>query len=165
MEVCRGERTSEATVQATCEVARRAGRQPIRVERDVPGFLVNRLQLALLWEAFHIVEEGIASPDDIDRAMQSGLGLRWAAVGPFRVVDLAGLGTFRAVAARLFPELSASTEPPAALVERVDRGEVGAAAGQGFYPYPPGAHEALIAGRNARLLRLRRALTDTTPEP
>jgi len=122
VEVCRGERTSEATVQATCEVARRAGRQPIRVERDVPGFLVNRLQLALLWEAFHIVEEGIASPDDIDRAMQSGLGLRWAAVGPFWVVDLAGLGTFRAVAARLFPELSASTEPPAALVDKVDRG-------------------------------------------
>src|SRR2546422_553905 len=91
------------------DTASRVGGTTIGVERDVPGFLVNRLQLALLWEAFHIVEEGIASPDDIDRAMQSGLGLRWAAVGPFRVVDLAGLGTFRAVAARLFPELSAST--------------------------------------------------------
>ena len=165
VEVCRGDRTSEATMQATCELARRAGRQPIRVERDVPGFLINRLQLALLREAFHIVEEGIASPDDVDRAVQSGLGLRWAAIGPFRVVDLAGLGTFRAVAAHLFPELSTSTQPPAALVDKVDRGEVGAAAGQGFHPYPPGAHEALVAGRNARLLRLRRALADTPGEP
>lgn len=160
VEVCRGPRTSDEVMEVTYELARRAGRQPIRVERDVPGFLVNRLQFALLREAFHIVDEGIASAEDVDRAVQGGLGLRWAAVGPFRVVDLAGLATFRAVAAQLFPRLAADTTPPGVLAEKLERGESGAAAGQGFHGYPPGAHEALIAGRNARLLALQRALAD-----
>jgi 3-hydroxybutyryl-CoA dehydrogenase len=162
VEVCRGERTSEATMQATCELARRGGRRPIRVEQDVPGFVINRLQLALVREALHLVEQGIASPDDVDLAVQWGLGLRWTAVGPFQVMDLAGLRTFGAVAALLFPELSAATGPPATLAGKVERGEVGAAAGQGFYRYPPGAHQAAIARRNALLLRLRR--TVTSPE-
>jgi len=160
VEVCRGQRTSDAVMEATCDLARRAGRQPIRVERDVPGFLVNRLQFALLREAFHIVGEGIASAEDVDRAVQGGLGLRWAAVGPFRVVDLAGLATFRAVATQLFPRLAADTTPPGVLAEKLERGESGAAAGRGFHGYPPDAHEALIAGRNARLLALQRALAD-----
>lgn len=160
VEVCRGQRTSDAVMETTSELARRAGRQPIRVERDVPGFLVNRLQFALLREAFHIVDEGIASAEDVDRAVQGGLGLRWAAVGPFRVVDLAGLATFRAVATQLFPGLAAETTPPGMLAEKLERGESGAAAGRGFHSYPPGAHEALIAGRNARLLALQRALAD-----
>jgi len=160
VEVCRGERTSDAVMDATCALARRAGRRPIRVERDVPGFVVNRLQFALLREAFHLVEAGIASADDVDRAVEGGLGLRWAAIGPFRVIDLAGLATFHAVATHLFPELSADATPPAVLAEKLARGETGAAAGHGFHPYPPGAHDGLIGTRNARLLTLRRVLGD-----
>jgi 3-hydroxybutyryl-CoA dehydrogenase len=158
VEVCRGAATSDAVMDTTCELARRAGRRPIRVERDVPGFLVNRLQFALLREAFHIVEAGIASAEDVDRAVQGGLGLRWAAIGPFRVVDLAGLATFHAVATQLFPRLAAEPSPPAVLAGKLERGETGAAAGRGFHAYPPGAHDGLIAARNARLLALRRAL-------
>lgn len=164
VEVTRGERTSEATVRETCEIARRVGRRPIRVERDVPGFLWNRLQLALLREAFHIVEQGIASPEDVDLAVQWGLGFRWAAVGPFRVVDLAGLGTFRAVAGYLYPELSVAREPQPVLEEKIKRGESGARAGRGFYDYPPGAHEDLIRLRDARLMALRRALASDNGE-
>jgi len=163
VEVCRGRRTADAVMDATCELARRAGRRPIRVERDVPGFVVNRLQFALLREAFHLVEAGIASADDVDRAVQDGLGLRWAAIGPFRVVDLAGLATFHAVATHLFPRLSADAAPPAVLAGKLDRGQSGAAAGQGFHAYPPGAHDRLIELRNARLLALRRALTGPDP--
>ena len=160
VEVCRGRRTSDAVMDSTCALARRAGRRPIRVERDVPGFLVNRLQFALLREAFHLVAEGIASAEDVDRAVQGGLGLRWAAIGPFRVVDLAGLATFHAVATQLFPRLSADASPPGLLAEKLDRGESGAAAGRGFHTYPPGAHDGLIGTRNARLLALRRTLGD-----
>jgi 3-hydroxybutyryl-CoA dehydrogenase len=164
VEVCRGQRTSDAVMDTTCELARRAGRQPIRVERDVPGFLVNRLQFALLREAFHLVAEGIASAEDVDRAVQGGLGLRWAAIGPFRVVDLAGLATFQAVATQLFPRLSADAAPPGLLAGKLDRGESGAAAGRGFHLYPPGAHDELIATRNARLLGLRRVLGEPGPD-
>lgn len=160
VEVNRGERTSEATMAATCELARRAGRRPIRVERDVPGFLWNRLQLALLREALHIVEQGIASPEDVDLAVELGLGLRWAAVGPFRVADLAGLGTFRAVAESLYPHLSGAAAPQRILEDKISRGETGARSGRGFHDYPPGAHEALIRRRDALLLALRRLLAE-----
>lgn len=163
VEVNRGARTAEATMAATCQLARRLGRWPIRVERDVPGFLWNRLQLALLREAVHVVEQGIASPEDVDRAVQWGLGLRWTAVGPFRVVDLAGLRTFRAVAATLYPELSAARAPQDLLDGRIAAGATGAAAGRGFHDYPPGAHEALVGERDARLLALRRLLAGDQP--
>jgi 3-hydroxybutyryl-CoA dehydrogenase len=158
VEVNRGEKTSEETMRATCALAERIGRHPIRVERDVPGFLWNRLQLAVIREAVHLVEQGIASPEDVDQAVQWGLGLRWAAVGPFRIVDLAGLGTFRAVAATLFPELSTATAPQRLLEEAIAHGHLGARSGKGIYEYPPGAHEALIRERDQRLIALRRAL-------
>ena len=91
VEVTRGEKTSEETMRAPVALAERLGRRPLRVERDAPGFLWNRLQMALLREALHIVEQGIATPEAIDQAVELGLGLRWAAVGPFRIADLAGL--------------------------------------------------------------------------
>lgn len=158
VEVNRGARTSEETMRAACALAERVGRRPIRVEKDVPGFLWNRLQLALIREAVHIVEQGIARPEDVDLAVQWGLGFRWAALGPFRVMDLAGLGTFRAVAASLFPELSAARGPQRLFEEAIAAGRVGASAGKGVYEYPPGAHEALIRERDSRLIALRRAL-------
>jgi len=158
VEVNRGRETSEATMQATCALAERLGRVPIRVERDVPGFLWNRLQLALVREAVHIVEQGIARPEDVDLAVQWGLGLRWATAGPFRIMDLAGLPTFRAVAAYLYPELSATREPGWLFETAIAQGRTGAAAGHGVYEYPAGAHAALIATRNTRLMALRRVL-------
>ena len=102
VEVIRGPRTADAAVDLTCDLARRIGRVPIRVEKDVPGFLWNRLQLALVREALHVVEQGIASPEAVDQAITAGLGLRWAAVGPLRLMDLGGLATFHAIAAYLY---------------------------------------------------------------
>lgn len=158
VEVNRGAETSEATMQATVALAERIGRRPLRVERDVPGFLWNRLQLPLVREAIHIVEQGIAGPQDVDLAVQWGLGLRWAAAGPFRIMDLAGLPTFRTVAAYLYPELSAAAAPQALLEDAIARGYTGARAGRGFYEYPAGTHEALIRQRDARLIALRESL-------
>jgi 3-hydroxybutyryl-CoA dehydrogenase len=77
-------------------------------------------------------------------------------------VDLAGLVTFGAVAASLYPELSAATAPTPALTERIERGATGARAGRGFYEYPPGAHESLMRDRDTRLLLLRRLLGGPT---
>ncbi len=76
VEVIRGERTGDGALDLTCALARRIGRVPLRVERDAPGFLWNRLQLALVREAIHVVEQGIASPEAVDLAVTAGLGLR-----------------------------------------------------------------------------------------
>jgi 3-hydroxyacyl-CoA dehydrogenase len=154
VEVVRGERTSDAAVELTCGLARRIGRIPIRVEKDVPGFLWNRLQLALIREALHVVEQGIASPEAVDEAITSGLGLRWAAVGPFRLMDLGGLATFHAVAAYLYRDLSRAGEPQETLTAKLAAGQTGVRAGRGFYDYPSGAADGAIAARDARLFEL-----------
>jgi 3-hydroxybutyryl-CoA dehydrogenase len=164
VEITRGATTSEETMRATVALTERLGRRPLRVERDVPGFLWNRLQMALVREAVHIVEHGIARPEDVDAAMQWGLGFRWAAAGPFRIIDLAGLATFRAVAAYVYPELSRAQAPQTLLDDSLQKGHAGARAGRGFYEYPPGAHEALMRARNARLIALRKALGREVPD-
>jgi 3-hydroxyacyl-CoA dehydrogenase len=154
VEVTRGRETSPAVMDLTCDFARHIGRIPIRVEKDVPGLLWNRLQFALVREAIHVIEEGIATPEAVDLAVTAGLGLRWATVGPMQIMDLAGIQTFHAIAAYLYPELSTAQEPQRTLAEKVALGHTGARAGQGFYPYPPGAHDAAIARRDAKLFAL-----------
>ncbi|MBI3630137.1 MAG: 3-hydroxyacyl-CoA dehydrogenase family protein [Candidatus Rokubacteria bacterium] len=160
VEITRGAKTSEETMRATVTLAQRIGRRPFRVERDTPGFLWNRLQMALVREAVHIVEQGVATPEDVDEAMRWGLALRWTAVGPFQIMDLAGLTTFRAVASYVYPDLSSASKPHALLEDLIARGHTGARAGKGFHEYGPGAHEALIRARDARLIALRRAMTE-----
>jgi 3-hydroxyacyl-CoA dehydrogenase len=158
VEVIRGQRTADAAMDLTCDLARRIGRIPIRVEKDVPGFLWNRLQLALVREALHVVEQGIASPEAVDQAIRAGLGLRWAAVGPLRLMDLGGLATFHAIAAYLYQDLSAAQTPQRILADKVAAGETGLRAGRGFYQYPAGCADAAIAARDARLFELLKLL-------
>jgi 3-hydroxybutyryl-CoA dehydrogenase len=85
------------------------GKRPVRVERDVPGFIWNRLQFALLREALWIVENSVASPDTVDEIVRHGLARRWRLTGPFETVALGGVDTFAAVANNLFPHLSSAT--------------------------------------------------------
>lgn len=158
VEVIRGERTADGAMDLACELARRIGRVPIRVEKDAPGFLWNRLQMALVREAVHVVEQGIAGPEAVDLAITAGLGLRWAAVGPLRIMDLAGLATFHSVASYVYKELSGEKEPNRILAEKVAGGETGARSGRGFYDYPPGEADAQIAARDAKLFELLKIL-------
>lgn len=157
VEVVSGRQTSPETVATTCALAERLGKVPIRVARDVPGFVWNRLQFAILREALHICEAGIARPEDVDLALTHGLGFRWAAVGPLRLVDLAGLDIFHTIARYLLPELSRSSDPPKLLADLVADGRLGAKAGAGFYPYPPGAAEEAIARRDRLLIAMLKA--------
>jgi 3-hydroxyacyl-CoA dehydrogenase len=80
--------TDAATVKRTREILLRAGRKPALLQKEVDGFVLNRLQGALLAEAFRLVEDGVMSPDDIDTVIKHGLGLRWAFMGPFETIDL-----------------------------------------------------------------------------
>jgi 3-hydroxybutyryl-CoA dehydrogenase len=111
VEIVGTERTSAETIEALTGWMRALGKAPIAVRRDVPGFVVNRLQYALLREAYALVDGGICSFADVDRAVTQGLGARWAAIGPFETMDLAGLDVHAAVAENLWPELSNTTEP------------------------------------------------------
>ena len=96
-------------VAALTEALVALGKRPVRVDRDVPGFVWNRLQFAILREAAWIVENGVASPEVVDLIVRDGLARRWATIGPFETVALGGATTFEAIANLLWPELSNAT--------------------------------------------------------
>jgi carnitine 3-dehydrogenase len=92
VEVVAGRQTSEAAVDSALEVFRHLGKRPIRIRRELPGHVANRLQAALWREAYHLVSEGVASVEDVDIAISAGPGLRWALLGPFATQHLSGGG-------------------------------------------------------------------------
>ena len=143
VELVRGEETSEDTVATLRDLYRGIGKSPAVVQREAPGFVGNRLQMALLREALAIVEAGIATPHDVDTIIKTGFGRRLAAAGVFEVFEAAGWDLTLAVADQLFPAIDRATEPPASLRERVARGELGLKSGQGFYAWTPEEAAAL----------------------
>jgi 3-hydroxybutyryl-CoA dehydrogenase len=131
----------------------RLGKAPVVVRRDVPGFVANRLQYALLREAYALVDAGVCSFADVDRAVTHALGARWAAIGPFETMDLAGLDVHAAVAANLWPELSRSSEPSPAIQEALDAGALGVKSGRGVRGAYEPADAAALQARRDRVLR------------
>jgi 3-hydroxybutyryl-CoA dehydrogenase len=112
VEVIRGQATDAAVVERQAATLRGLGKRPIVVEKDVPGFVWNRMQLALLREAVWLVEQGVASPAAVDEVVRDGLARRWRLTGPFQTVALGGAETFERIAANLLPVLSKSEALP-----------------------------------------------------
>ena len=160
VEVVAGEATSDATVERTADVVEAVDREPIRVRKDAPGFVWNRVQFAVLRECAHIVDRGIASVADVDRAVRDGYALRTAAVGPFETVDLSSLSLFRTIAAELYPSLSDADAPGPAFDDRVEAGREGVTTGAGFHEYDETAREA-VRRRDDRVAALRAAQAGT----
>ena len=142
VEVVPTEETSEETTSAVMELLTSLGKQPILVEREVPGFVASRLQMAVLREALWLVENNVASAEDVDRAISAGLGRRWATAGVLHVLEVAGWNLISRVAADVFPHLS-NADDPALLREMVERGDSGVKAGKGFYDWTPEKAEEL----------------------
>jgi 3-hydroxybutyryl-CoA dehydrogenase len=109
VEVIAGERTPPARRDRVVELLRASGKRPVLLDKEAPGLLWNRLQLALLRECLWLVENGVASSETIDEVMRDGLARRWRLTGPFETVGLGGARTFDAIAANLFPVLSDAT--------------------------------------------------------
>lgn len=143
VEVVRGPGTSDETVATLCALLKEIGKQPAIIQREVPGFIGNRLQGALLREAISIVEHGIASPEDVDIVVRNSFGRRLSAAGVFEVFELAGLDLVLAACSYLIPHLESSTEPSSLLKEKVARGELGVRTGKGFYEWTPESADAL----------------------
>jgi 3-hydroxybutyryl-CoA dehydrogenase len=131
IEIVRGERTSDETVAQVQAVAEKMGKTPIIV-RDSPGFATSRLGVAIGLEAIRMLEEGVASADDIDRAMELGYN---HPMGPLRLTDLVGLDVRLGIAEYLAATLGARFEPPQLLRDKVARGELGKKTGEGFYKW------------------------------
>lgn len=132
VEVTQAERTSLATVERTIALMEAAGKTPVHVKRDVPGFIGNRLQHALWREAIALVEEGICSAEDVDVVVRSTLGLKLQVLGPLENADLVGLDLTYAIHDYVLPHIDARPHPSPLLRRLVDQGELGMKAGRGF---------------------------------
>ncbi|GAA0307604.1 3-hydroxyacyl-CoA dehydrogenase family protein [Halarchaeum salinum] len=158
VEVIRGELTSDETLERMEAFVESVDRIPLTVEKDAPGFLWNRIQHALFREAIHIAEEGIASLEDVNRAIRDGYAIRTAAIGPIETIDIAGLDLTQTVGDDLYPHLCDDDETSDLFDEYLERGRGGIEDGAGFFEYdedPSGITQA----RDEQVMAIRRALT------
>lgn len=149
--------TLPSVVERTIALLREAQAEPVLVEKEIPGFIGNRLQYAILREALAIVRSGAASPEAVDTVMKASLGRRYATVGPLETADLGGLDTFLTIASHLMPELAKDEDVLELMRVRVEAGNTGLRSGKGFYSWPPERAQEVIKRRNADLLRRRLA--------
>jgi 3-hydroxybutyryl-CoA dehydrogenase len=132
VEVIKGQETSPQVVDLTVDLLRSVGKHPVKVKKDVPGFVGNRLQHALWREAISIVDKGIADPETVDEVIKKGFGIRLPVLGPIENADMVGLDLTMAIHDYILKHLEASPEPAPLLKEKVKRGELGFKTGQGF---------------------------------
>jgi 3-hydroxybutyryl-CoA dehydrogenase len=132
VEVVKGERTSDSTIQSVLEVAHKMGKETVIVEKDCPGFIVNRIMMAALNEAVELYYSGIAEKEDIDRAIK--LGLKWP-MGPLQLIDQIGLDTVIAIDEVLGKEVDSKFLPHRELKEMKEKGMLGRKTGKGFYDW------------------------------
>lgn len=164
VEVIPHEGTSEATVQAARTIVGETGKETAAV-KDVTGFVLNRLQYALFHEAAQVVEEGIASAEDVDTLVRTTFGFRLPFFGPFAIADMAGLDVYAFCYKSLqtgFPERFAT---PKILQDKVDAGQLGTKTGSGFLDVPADRTAALVAYRNKAYVAMQKLIEELGPAP
>ncbi len=149
VEVVRSIHTDVALAEEVGEIMRALGKRPVQVKKDVIGFLGNRIQGALMREALWLIEEGVASPEDIDATVRLSFGFRYAAAGPITQKEHSGWDTTCAVAKIIWPDLNNSDGPPPVLQRNVDQGRIGFKTKGGFFDWD----DASIAKERARYER------------
>ncbi len=153
VEIVKGRYTSLQTVDLVYQLLVSIGKRPVKILKEVPGFLGNRLQFALFREALACLIEGVASAEDIDTAVKGTFGFRLPTLGPLETSDFGGLDTFLHITEYLFKDLDRSVEPPELLKEKVSQGKLGVKTGEGFFLYPPGKKEERMKERDRQFLQ------------
>jgi 3-hydroxybutyryl-CoA dehydrogenase len=160
VEVIPGKVTAAATVQQTRTLLTRIGKRPV-VCKETPAFVHNYIQAAMCRAAITLLERGNCEPEDIDAIVQNGFALRLASIGPVRMADYAGLDTSLALLQYVFQKTGdPSFEPPAILMEKVAKGDLGLKSGRGFYAYSPEEAARIRRLADETVIRLRKALGD-----
>jgi 3-hydroxybutyryl-CoA dehydrogenase len=158
VEIVSGRKTSAATVATTIELTRRLGKVPVHVRKEVPGFIINRVQVAMYREVFDLLANGVATAEDIDRAISSSMGFRLAAIGPLQVCDFGGLDIWRKVIGEVVPKIRGDAKVPKILNQLADAGHHGPKTGRGIYKYTPESIAAKRADRDKKFLALAKLL-------
>jgi 3-hydroxybutyryl-CoA dehydrogenase len=135
VEVICSEATEPRLAGEVYDLMKRLGKKPVLLKRDIPGFLANRIQHALMREALSLVEKGIATPEDVDDAVRYGFGFRYIASGPLRQKDLTGLDTQYAAGVAIYPDLCNDSSPSPYIRDKVAAGHLGIKTRKGFYEW------------------------------
>ena len=154
VEVALGQDSDPALGEAVCALYRRAGKKPVLVRKDIPGFLANRIQHALMREALALIDSGIASPADVDTAVRYSFGFRYAACGPVMQKEISGWDSMARAAAEIYPSLSNTHVLADCVADIIRAGKTGMKAGAGFMEWPA---ERAAAERAAYEKRLKAA--------
>lgn len=154
IELVKADDTTEETVQLLKELVAKIGKESVVVLKDVNGFIGNRIQFAVYREALKIVQDGIATVEDVDKAMKYGPGFRYPVLGPFETADLGGLDTFFYISSYLFNELSDEKKPTVLQQELMDNGNLGVKSGKGWYDYSDGKGEEAMARRDKNFFKM-----------
>ena len=151
VEIIPAEATGRTTIDRAVAFMEQIGKFPTMC-KSAPGFVANRIQFAMAAEALAIVEEGLASPQEVDRIVKSSFGFRLSAFGPFEIIDQAGIDTYHAIFQYLHDKLGREQfRPPHILGDLIGQGRLGLKNGKGFFNHEEGAAEALKQKRDSRL--------------
>jgi len=137
VEIVMGQKTELKYAELACDLYKNIDKKPVLVKKDIPGFLANRIQHALMREALSLVQEGIATPADIDDAVRYSFGFRYAAVGPMTQKEISGWDGMANAAKEIYPSLSNITALPPKVVQLMAEGKTGMKAGEGFRKWTP----------------------------
>lgn len=152
VEIVQTEKTSAEVIETTVELMKSIGKLPVRVKKDVPGFIGNRLQQALAREAMSLVQKGIAAAEDIDTVVKSSLAIRMIFTGPMEQRDLNGLDTHMFVNEYLYPELEDAKVPLEIIRSKVAAGELGLKTGKGFCDWSGTTPQEVTNRKNQELI-------------
>jgi 3-hydroxybutyryl-CoA dehydrogenase len=152
VEIHCGSDCSDATLAETKRLLEVSGKKTVLVRKERPGFIVNRLMGAIEREIDYLLDEGIVTPEDLDVAVKSSTGFRFACLGPMELEDMIGLDVAAVVSGRVFKGLSNASEPSPMLLEKVEKGELGIKSGRGWYDYSGKTREEVLKEKNGRLL-------------
>lgn len=146
VEIAKGEKTNDATIETVFRLLSKIGKIPVKINLEVPGLVVNRIQAAMFREVLDLYEKGVASAVDIDRAVKGSIGFRLASIGPLFSADMNGLDLLVKTHKNLLPHIQSSVEPPKVLECLVSQGHLGIKSGKGFYDYEGDSFKADLNG-------------------
>lgn len=154
IELIKGDYTTDETVELLEEIVEKVGKESVVVLKDVNGFIGNRIQFAVYREVLKIIEEGVATIENVDKAMKFGPGFRYPVLGPFETADLGGLDTFYYISSYLFNDLSDVKEPTALQEKLMEENNLGVKTGKGWYDYSDGKDVEAMERRDVNFFRM-----------
>ncbi|GAB6256876.1 3-hydroxyacyl-CoA dehydrogenase family protein [Peribacillus sp. N1] len=154
VEIVKHDETKPEIVKTTMDLMRKIGKSPILLKKEIAGFIANRLQTALMREAFYLLKEGVANAEDIDTAITAGPGFRWAFTGPIEIADFGGLDTWQRVFDNVSPALDQSKEAPDLISDLVAEGKLGTKSGEGIFTYEESTVSQKINERDRNFIKL-----------